>query len=316
MPLAPEIRLLDASVLADDRKLRELTYWLRVLDRPNGWHYDFDHVWILSELEALGLPPRATILDAGAGQGIMQYLLAARGYNVISLDFSPRRAPKRAKRIFKIGGEGDAEIGYEHNYMKLIRYGQERSTRLLDRLTPRKLAKIGEIPGRIRRRAQSYGCYLRERLRGSSPGYGTIRYVRAPFHDVPLESQIADAVISVSALEHGDITLVEQNKRELLRLLKPGAPLLLTTSASVSSEDVFDTKTAGWCFSRESLARFFDCNVTDYDVERTSRSILASPIFMDRLDPYYHLDEQSHFYRKGFKSLPYLPVAVKVFKSI
>ena len=77
------IKFLPASLLKDRRKLMELTYWLRVMNRPNGWHYDLDHIWILNELEAAGLAKGATIIDAGAGQGIMQYLLAARGYNVI-----------------------------------------------------------------------------------------------------------------------------------------------------------------------------------------------------------------------------------------
>jgi len=95
-----EIQLLNASLLADEKTLEELSYWLGVMNRPNGWHYDLDHIWILSELEKAGIKPGATILDAGAGQGVLQYLLASRGYNVISLDFSPRRIPNRTVGIF------------------------------------------------------------------------------------------------------------------------------------------------------------------------------------------------------------------------
>jgi len=312
--MANEIRLLHASLLRDEKKLEELTRWLRVMNRPNGWHYDLDHIWILDELEKAGIQPGATIVDAGAGQGIMQYLLAARGYNVISLDFSPRTPPGRSRGIFKVRGEGDAAITYQHPYMRFINYGTSQAGGLAKRLTLQKLRKLPELPGRFYRRALSYIWYLRERFLGDHRKYGQITYVRAPFHDVPLESSIADAVISVSAIEHADIELFDSSVKSLLRLLKPGAPMLLTTSATNEDKNTYDRKVSGWCFSRAALAAYFPASDMEFDAATCARSLLNSQTFMRRLDPYYYLDSESPFYKKQFTAFPYLPVVVKMVK--
>lgn len=308
------IELLHASLLCDEGKLQELTRWLRAMDRPNGWHYDLDHIWTLHELATAGIKPGATIVDAGAGQGIMQYVLAARGYNVISLDFSPRTPPARTRGIFRIVGEGDAVITYKHSYMTFINYGTTPAEGLGKRLTLRKLRKIPELPGRFFRTARSYFSHLRERFLRNHDQYGQITYVRAPFHDVPLESGSADAVISISAIEHADIQLFDSNIKSLLRLLKPGAPMLLTTSATPEQQSTYDRKVSGWCFSRSSLADYFPGSEIQFDAAACARSLLDSKTFMRRLDPYYYLDPQSPFYKKQFTRLPYLPVAIKIIK--
>ncbi|PJZ45508.1 hypothetical protein CH361_10810 [Leptospira brenneri] len=309
-----EIKLLFASLLNDEEKIKEITHWLRVMDRPNGWHYDLDHVWILKELEKAGILPGSTILDAGAGQGIMQYLLASRGYNVISLDFSPRTPPPRSKGIFKIYGEGNVEISYHHPYMKFINFNSKQSEKLLNHLKWKKFKKLPELPGRIIRKINSYIQYLFERLFKNHMKYGTIRYLRAPFHDVPIESGSVDAVISVSAIEHSDIELFNDNIKSLSRLIKQGGLMLLTTSATEDKDNHYDEKVSGWCFSIDSLVSYFPGSTVDFDSKACSDSLLGSNVFMKRLDPYYYLDPNSPFYRKKFQKLPYLPVGIKLVK--
>jgi ubiquinone/menaquinone biosynthesis C-methylase UbiE len=310
-----QIRLLDASYLADNHKLKELTHWLRVMNRPNGWHYDLDHIWILNEIESAGILPGATIVDAGAGQGVMQYFLAARGYNVISLDFSSRKIPARSKGIFQVAGEGGGEIAYQHPYMSFINYDARSNIQsFLKRLQFRKLHKLPELPTRISRQAYEYAAYLMERYFGQHNSFGSITYVRAPFHEVPLDEGITDAVISVSAIEHADITLFDKNITSLYRLLKPGAPMLLTTSATAENRSFYDNKVQGWCYSKDDLSNYFPNASIDFKAAECESSLLASKIFMNRLDPYYYLDSGSPFYKRNFKSLPYLPVAIKVLK--
>ena len=309
-----EIRLLDASLLSDKRKLKEISYWLKVMNRPNGWHYDLDQIWIINELEKANIRPGSTILDAGAGQGIMQYLLAARGYDIISLDFSPRTKPSRSLGIFNIKGEGDSDIEYQHPFMKFISYGEESSGRLANKFSASNIKKIPLLPQRAVRRTTSLLLYMHERFVINHAGYGTITYLRAPFHDVPLESKSIDTVISISAIEHADIDLFNNNVFELLRLIKPKAPLLMTTSAVLSGESIYLEEYAGWCFSLSALKTFFpDCKI-EFGVEDCARSIIESDIFKKRLDPYYYLDENSFCYRREIRTLPYLPVAVKVVK--
>jgi ubiquinone/menaquinone biosynthesis C-methylase UbiE len=308
------IKLLTTSLLDERKKLKELSYWLRVMNRPNGWHYDLDHIWILDELEKSGINKGSTIIDAGAGQGVMQYLLASRGYNVISLDFTSRNPPPRAHGIFTIIAEEKTEINYEHPYMKFISYGTDRSRSLLKKISIQKISKIFELPARCFRLVHSYFYYFYERYFRNHENFGVITYVRAPFHDVPLESNFADAIISVSAIEHADIDLFLENINSLTRLLKPAAPLLLTTSATSKMDNHYDYQVEGWCFSRSSLVTYFpECDL-DFNVSECKQSFFKSKTFHQRLDPYYYKNPKSPFFMRKFNDLPYLPVSIKLIK--
>jgi ubiquinone/menaquinone biosynthesis C-methylase UbiE len=309
-----EIRLLDASLLSDKKKLKEISYWLKVMNRPNGWHYDLDQIWILKELEKANILPGSTILDAGAGQGVTQYLLAARGYNVISLDFSPRIKLSRSLGIFRIEGGGDAKINYQHPYMEFINYGGRSSKKVIERIRGLNLRKVLLLVPRVFRNAYSFLFYLFERHLRDHTDYGLITYLRAPFHDIPLASGSIDAVISISAIEHADRNLFRDNIIEMLRVNKPGAPFFLTTSAVQSGGDIYHDKSAGWCFSFDTLKTIFPGSEIHSDSENCARSIIESEIFINRLDPYYYQDTGSFCYKKRVEALPYLPVAVKVVK--
>lgn len=64
-----------------------------------GWHYILDLSWILERLQDLPVPSR--ILDAGAGNGLLQYILASMEHTVVSVDvFRALRhpAPRHAFR--------------------------------------------------------------------------------------------------------------------------------------------------------------------------------------------------------------------------
>ena len=47
-------------------------------------------------IDNLNLKKGSYILDAGAGLGPLQYILAARGYNIASLDFKKRKSPSKS----------------------------------------------------------------------------------------------------------------------------------------------------------------------------------------------------------------------------
>jgi ubiquinone/menaquinone biosynthesis C-methylase UbiE len=311
-----KIKLLCSELLNDKQKLNKISYWLKVLNRPNGWHYDLDQIWILHELEVAGIKPGATIVDAGAGQGVMQYLLASYGYNIISLDFSPRTVPARSVGIFDINGAGDEKIEYEHPYMKFISYGDDQTNTLLGRLKFSSLKKLPYILFRIYRAIISFFYYIFERFSKKHNDYGKITYLRAPFHEIPLESNSVDAVISISAIEHADIEVFDNNISELLRVLRDGSPFLLTTSATKEKENIYLKKCEGWCFSLDSLKKYFDGADVEFDTENCESSLLKSNILINRLDPYYYHDRESFCFKKKLSSLPYLPVAIKVIKGI
>jgi len=302
-----EIQLLNASLLADEKTLEELSYWLGVMNRPNGWHYDLDHIWILSELEKAGIKPGATILDAGAGQGVLQYLLASRGYNVISLDFSPRRIPNRTVGIFSINGDGSTAIDYQHSYMGVINYGGGKTAGLLRKISMERLKKI---PTYIRRNIHSHILWLKERFVVNHEQYGHITYIRAPFHDIPLSDAVADAVVSVSAIEHADIELFRDNIDSLTRLLKPASPMLLTTSATKDENSSYNETVSGWCFSRKHIVQLLPECSGELDGYACEQSLLNSKKFISRIDKYYFQKGQL-FHGHRCSNLPYLPLAIK-----
>ena len=43
--------LLGTQYLENKEILKLIDYWLKVLNRPQGWHYDLDIIWILEELK-------------------------------------------------------------------------------------------------------------------------------------------------------------------------------------------------------------------------------------------------------------------------
>jgi len=316
------IELLTANLLQNQQKLDEIDYWLKVMNRPQGWHYDMDIIWLLKGLKEDGIKPGSTILDAGAGLGITQFLLAAQGFNVISLDFTPRNYPLLARGIFQIDVDGQDNIDYEHNYMKFIKYGQDQPGN--------NLMSAPSLPIKIWRALQKRPRYLFGRLmshyyqkenlqlnkieqKKNHSGFGTIKFLRAAFHKIPIEDGAVDALVSVSAIEHADHKLLSENINEMKRVVKLGNTLRITTSATAKSYDWFHDKTNGWCFSKKTLKRMAGIDTeTFFNYNAVEKNIVESSLWRSRVDSYYANDKESDFYRRKVQRLPYLPVGIKI----
>jgi len=316
------IILLSPDLLEDRSKLKEIDHWLRVMNRPQGWHYDMDIIWILNALEEQGVVRGSTILDAGAGMGITQFILAARGYDVISLDFSPRTFPKRSEGIFKVELGPQNRLEYKHDYMEFINYGNKSfnqenvvETRFFKRSLNALSRGTGYIYSRLHSRLakfcnQVYNYF--EKARDHSE-FGKIKFIRAPFHKIPIEDETVDALVSVSAIEHADPELWMKSMLEMQRVVKKGHPLLITTSASNRGEDWFHEKTQGWCFSKKTLQKLLGNRKSiSFDIQSIEKKILKSKIWRKRIDAYYSDDPKSEFYRRKLDHLPYLPVGLKI----
>lgn len=319
-----EIKLLGVEYLTDKKKLKEIDYWLKVMGRTQGWHYDMDIVWILSELENAGIKKGATILDAGGGLGITQFILAARGYNVISLDFSKRKIPILAKGIFDIKIEDQEDLDYDHDYMGSVDY-KESNKNLINKSNSHLKSLINFLFNKtfIQKTSIINNFFdSRETLKlnkiekeKNNSNYGSITFLRASFHNMPISNESVDALVSVSAIEHADKKLMLKNHNEMVRVVKKGGPLLISTSANDSEEDSFDEKTLGWCFSLTSLKKLENDFDIDYEYKVVENEILSSKKWLKRLDRYYYSDPESIFYNKKMQSLPYAPVGIKIIKS-
>jgi len=311
-----KVTMLGLRFLSNENILKELAYWLHVMKRPQGWHYDMDETWMLENLEQAKLPKGATILDAGAGLGVMQFVLAARGYNVVSLDFTKRAIPKEANGIFDVILDNQEDFEYKHSYQKFIVHsagsvsGEDipPAPTLLDKfMAPNLLPRLFY---KTKREVLHFIFRTIEKFK-SNKQYGTITFVRGAFHEIPFGDNHFDALVSVSALEHADIDMLDKNISEMVRVVKPDAPILISTSAIGDEKDFFDVKSQGWCFSSATMSRFADNTVDEYakckDIER---EILSSSVWQASLDSCYFLEANGHFYKKNISRLPYFPIGI------
>ena len=105
-----ELRLLSVDLLAQEASLvREFRGKAQKLGLGLGWHYLLDLSWAARRLR-----PRAPmwVLEAGAGFGLMQWWLADRGANVLSVDRGRRcDLPLRLRARHSVVGWRDGDLG-------------------------------------------------------------------------------------------------------------------------------------------------------------------------------------------------------------
>lgn len=308
------VQLLDNDLLEDKEKLEIIDHWLNVMNRPQGWHYDLDIIWLLQQLNNSGIKKGATLLDAGAGYGVMQFILASLGYNVVSLDFSERVYPKLARGIFDIDILSQKEINYDHEYMSFVKYDQSNKRKKEDYEISIK-TRLVLLKNHLADKITSFYKTLDnlEEKRKDHSAFGKIKFLRGAFHQIPLKEDSVDAIISVSALEHADYGLLQENLSEFRRVVKADGPILITTSATNEKENAYHEKTKGICFSQKAIASFSEKMVIkNFNYDQIETNLLSSKLFISRLDNYYVKDPLSEFYRKEVNKLPYLSVGIKI----
>jgi ubiquinone/menaquinone biosynthesis C-methylase UbiE len=314
--MADSIELLDTELLNDQQVLKEIDHWLKVLNRPNGWHYDLDIIWIIKNIRKLDLPQGATILDAGAGLGVMQFILASRGYNVISLDFTERQIPEFTKGIFKIEKKDTDLGGYRHEYMDFMTYGQKKDDGRLNRPSLLKtIASYTKDPYRMI-------CYLKnsfsnffnihclmERFKDHSR-FGKITFLRATFNNITLEASSVDALISISAFEHNNYDDMPESIKQFQRVLKSNAKMFITTSAS-GGKDWYFQPAKGWNLSLPTLADWFGiAEVRASSFDECLKKIQNSKVIKSRIHHFYRYDGRNGLPYARLGDLKYVPVGI------
>ena len=56
--------LLNSDLLKKRDYLNKIDYWLSVMNRTQGWHYDLDIIWLIKNLKKYNINEGSTILDA------------------------------------------------------------------------------------------------------------------------------------------------------------------------------------------------------------------------------------------------------------
>jgi len=229
-----KIEIPSVDLLVQHRRLvDELKSLARSLRLEIGWHYLLDWTWIITQL---GPVKGKRILDAGAGTGLLQWRLARQGAEVISVDRLSRAAlPVRFRARFQVQGLRHEDLLPLRQYLQQDWARKEKLPVKLSRQGSEliSLAQIGNRSGKV----YLYNQDLRM------------------LDDIATNS--VDAVVAVSALEHNEPDGLVVAVKELMRVLKPGAPLFATLVAS-SAQDWWHAPSHAWCYSAESLRRIFD----------------------------------------------------------
>lgn len=204
-----------------------------------GWHYLLDLTWITTQ----GLvQPGIRVLDAGAGFGLLQWWLASRGVDVISVDKADRSVPPQIVRDhFSIKGLRDSDLA------------PDKISSLRDFLPPRSPLRWHTYPQKLKAALDN-----RRRVPEKPATEGTVFLYNqdlTQMDDIPGNS--VDAAVSVSALEHNSIEPLRLCIREILRTLKPGGKLIATVGAAKDT-DWFHEPSKGWCYTEKTLRQLFD----------------------------------------------------------
>ncbi len=234
-----------------------------------GWHYYLDLAWMIREVKKL--PRGSLILDAGAGTGLAQFILAELGYNVISADFTTRifsrRHIKRYKKV--IYRLNDQEQTFDNRYIRHLQRNYNIPIARLKRGIINKILQPLLLCGGIKQEGDAVSIIEKNRYHPKGNGYneilkssvpencGRIFICKCDLKDmVFLPDNFVDGIVSISALEHNDHEDFEKCMEEILRVTKPGGRLSITVSAS-QSDDWFHESSKGWCYSETSLKKLF-----------------------------------------------------------
>jgi SAM-dependent methyltransferase len=218
----------------------DLRRFARSLKLEFGWHYLLDLIWILSLIESV---EQQTIIDAGAGTGIMQWYIAARGARVISVDRESRTMlARRFRKRFTVRGLRPEDLGPEIGLF-------DQSDGINYRSIKKMVSGLWE----------NFQSTTRKDFGGDSNNHSgeVIIYNQDLTHLVDINDQSVDAIVAVSSLEHNSPEDLDRVVSELLRVLKPGRPLYATLGCA-KNKDWFHEPSKGWCYSERTLRRIFD----------------------------------------------------------
>jgi SAM-dependent methyltransferase len=292
-----KIEILSVSLLDEHRlHVEQLKDLANCLGIGIGWHYLLDWAWMLS---LLGNTAGKHLVDAGAGEGLLQWYLAEQGAEIISVDRSSRtELSLRFRARYNVGGLRPEDLV---SPLKVLMKRLSNASGGKEKIT----SFVRGIGGLIK-------ISLPKSYRGKVVIYNQ------DLAAMPLiPSNSIDAVLAVSALEHNSPSELASVVDELMRVLKPGGALLATLGAARDS-DWFHEPSKGWCYTDASLRRLF--RLSD---EATSNYTHYNELFSElKSCDELRLGLANFYFRSGDNGMPwgkwdpqYQPVGVYKIKS-
>ena len=297
------ITLLSSQMLNEnDPILRDIQKLTKGLFKEIGWHYYVDILWVIKMLQSQNIQPGSTIVDAGAGNGLLQFVLSLYGYNVISVDFSPRKF-NILERMFFNFGTINTGAKFSHTYISHISEissVKNKTKRLLHMVCKGRLNPI------------SVGKFVFRRYSSKSKPGKIILYQADIRKMSEISSASIDAVVSISAIEHMQVNSINGAIQEFMRILKVDKPMIVTTSASKSS-DWYHQPSEGWCFSLKTISLMFNLENCDGTEFRQFDNIMAdykeNSFLRKKLASVYFISDKNGMPR-GVWNPQYIPVGI------
>jgi len=288
--------------------VRELDDLQKTLGLDIGWHYILDLIWILKIIK----PSQGMrIVDAGAGKGVLQFVMAERRASILSVDFNYRRFSLPLRLGYEIGYSGNSHL--EHPYLEhLSRRHQDASNRL--RFLRSQVLRVLYASVRHTRAGLSApGNWLMRRIGRRNPGNIIVCTCDMVKMD-KITSGSVDAVVSLSAIEHMAPEDIKKAYKEFWRIVKPGGRIALTTNAS-KSQDWYHQPSKAWCFSESSIRELFQLReqaTSNWGIyPEIMGQIRNSRELRNRLSPSYRLSGQNGM-PWGEWQPSYLPVGIMI----
>ena len=205
-----------------------------------GWHYLLDLSWTAAAIGSSGSDDR--VLDAGAGTGVIQWWLAGRGIDVISVDRRSRsNLATRFRQQYPVQGWRTEDLGP----------APSRDMReVMPSVSPR---RWHDYP-------QKLAAALREWTGRNSmvAGSGSVFIYNQGLESMQdIVDDSVDDIVSISSLEHNSPAGLRTVVAELIRILKPGGRIIATLGAA-KDEDWLHEPSHGWCYTEATLREIFD----------------------------------------------------------
>ncbi len=295
------IEILPVSLLDEHRLLvNELKQTAQSFGLEFGWHYLLDLAWILNQLGNL---EGKQIMDAGAGTGIIQWYMALKGAEVISVDRNSRAGlPMRFRAHIRVEGlrKEDLQAPQSSIYPTASANNQPFS------------------PRRILRQLKNFAKNQIDQQR-KPESLGKVRiYNQDLSHLLDIPDNSLDAVVAVSSLEHNTPEGLAQVVQELQRVIKPGGVLLATLGAA-KEQDWFHQASQGWCYTDSSLRKLFNMPVSTPSNYSAYDELMSDIRNCSEL----HDNLASFYFKSGDNGMPwglwdpqYPPVGIRKVKPI
>lgn len=270
-----KIEILSVSLLQSlSRHVDEFQELSRRLGLSMGWHYLLDLAWAAHEL---GEVSGKRVLDAGSGQGLIQWWLAERGADVVAVDRLDRRHLFASLRPrYRIQGLMPGDLGP---------WPKPSLRSFLPSRSPRNWPSY---------RGKLAHAWPQLRSQTSAPSsHGTVSIYHQDLTSlVDIRDASIDSVVSISALEHNTAAGLAKAVTEFDRVLKPGGKIIATLGAA-RDEDWFHEPSRGWCFTEATLRQAFGLpSGTESNYSRHDELMAAlreCKELRDALDPAYAL---------------------------